>query len=206
MKNTEILNTAFEIVVDEGIEKLSMRKIANEVGCTPSTLYHYFTDKNDLLNQLILYVDQRIMDEFWQEDLNLREIISTMFSTNQQYLRYQKFLRTSYGASFITEDTHSVIRSRIEERKKVWVNFREQGVIRDDVDKRTMHIIFWGISQMIAQDNSINETTRENLTEVIYRGISGHNSDSEDEVHKNHRRILKRRQVRRRIKKANRRR
>ncbi len=192
MKNTEILNTALNIIVNEGIEKLSMRKLANEVGCTPSTLYHYFTDKNDLLNQLVLYVDQKIDDNYFDRDAELREIIAQMFSTDKEYLLYQKFLRSNWNANFITEETQKVISARIDERKKVWVGFRENEIIRNDVDKKTMHILFWGISQMIAQDESVDEKTRENLTEVIYRGISGHNIGFEGENRSTVRRRMKR--------------
>ncbi len=42
-----ILKKAFELTKDDGIENLSMRKLAVEVGCTPSTIYHHFADKNE---------------------------------------------------------------------------------------------------------------------------------------------------------------
>ncbi len=191
MKNTEILNTALNIIVNEGIEKLSMRKLANEVGCTPSTLYHYFTDKNDLLNKLVLYVDQKVDENYFDRDVELREVIAQMFSTDKEYLLYQKFLRSNWNANFITDETREIISKRIDERKKIWVNFRENEIIRDDVDKKTMHILFWGVSQMIAQDDTVDEKTRENLTEVIYRGISGHNIGFEGEDRKKLRRRMR---------------
>lgn len=195
MKEEEILNIALNIIVNEGIEKLSMRKIAEHVGCSPSTLYHHFTDKNDLLNKLVLYVYERIDNEYWRTDLDLREMIGLLFSTEPQYLLYQNFLRISRTANFITADTREVIHERIENHKKIWGKFRSEEIIREDVDKKTMHLLFVGLSQMIAHDNTITDKTRKNLTEVIYRGISGHNIDFNGESHCTvHRRMRRARQ------------
>ncbi len=205
MKETEILKTALEITVNEGIEKLSMRKLATELGCSPSTLYHYFSDKNELLNSLVLYVDQKIDDNYIKASSDLRKIITQMFSQDDEYVLYQKFLRKYWNANFISEETRKILEVRIEERKKIWVNFRENEIIRSDVDKKTMHILFWGVSQMIAQDGSIDDKTRENLTEVIYRGISGHNIGFEGETRKSvHRRVRRYKQAKKHLKRTSR--
>lgn len=45
-----ILKTASDIVTEEGYEKLSIRKIANRIEYAPSIIYHYFKDKNEILN------------------------------------------------------------------------------------------------------------------------------------------------------------
>lgn len=43
------LREATAMIRDEGLEGLSLRKLATRVGVTPSALYHHFRDKNDLL-------------------------------------------------------------------------------------------------------------------------------------------------------------
>ncbi len=44
-----VLNVARDLFAKEGFEAVSMRRIASEVGCSPMKLYHYFTDKRELL-------------------------------------------------------------------------------------------------------------------------------------------------------------
>jgi AcrR family transcriptional regulator len=48
----EIMDAARELFVSEGYANVSMRRIADRIGYTPTTIYLYFEDKADLLNQL----------------------------------------------------------------------------------------------------------------------------------------------------------
>lgn len=47
-----ILDTAREMFAEEGYASVSMRKIADEIEYSPTTIYLYFKDKNDLLRQI----------------------------------------------------------------------------------------------------------------------------------------------------------
>jgi AcrR family transcriptional regulator len=48
-----ILSASNEIVTSEGFDKLSIRKIADKIEYSPSIIYHYFTDKDEILNILM---------------------------------------------------------------------------------------------------------------------------------------------------------
>ena len=48
-----ILLKAKEIIIREGQEKLSLRKIANEIEYSPATIYLYFQDKDEILYQMM---------------------------------------------------------------------------------------------------------------------------------------------------------
>lgn len=48
----EILDVAREMFVAEGYGNVSMRKIADKIGYSPTTIYLYFKDKADLLHQI----------------------------------------------------------------------------------------------------------------------------------------------------------
>lgn len=48
----EILDAARELFVTEGYENVSMRKIAEKIEYSPTTIYLYFKDKTELLFQL----------------------------------------------------------------------------------------------------------------------------------------------------------
>ena len=48
----EILDAAREMFATEGYESVSMRKIADKIEYSPTTIYLYFKDKNDLLAQI----------------------------------------------------------------------------------------------------------------------------------------------------------
>jgi AcrR family transcriptional regulator len=48
----EIMDAAREMFVAEGYANVSMRKIADKIGYSATTIYIYFKDKNDLLYQI----------------------------------------------------------------------------------------------------------------------------------------------------------
>jgi AcrR family transcriptional regulator len=48
-----ILSTASEIITMEGLDKLSIRKIASKIEYSPSIIYHYFKDKEEIVNQVM---------------------------------------------------------------------------------------------------------------------------------------------------------
>lgn len=48
-----ILNAASEIIAKEGLEKLSIRKIAAKIEYSPAIIYHYFHDKEEIINILM---------------------------------------------------------------------------------------------------------------------------------------------------------
>jgi AcrR family transcriptional regulator len=51
LKN-KILAAASEILVKEGYENLSIRKIARLIDYSPGTIYHYFKDKSEIVSHL----------------------------------------------------------------------------------------------------------------------------------------------------------
>jgi AcrR family transcriptional regulator len=51
-KKDEIMNIARDIIIHEGINKLSMRRIAKELNQVPGGIYHYFKNKEEILMAL----------------------------------------------------------------------------------------------------------------------------------------------------------
>ncbi|MBL1080857.1 TetR/AcrR family transcriptional regulator C-terminal domain-containing protein [Streptomyces actinomycinicus] len=49
----EIIRTASRIVSEDGVDRLTMRRLATEVGSTPMALYHHVRDKEELLVLLL---------------------------------------------------------------------------------------------------------------------------------------------------------
>ncbi|NQX48869.1 TetR/AcrR family transcriptional regulator [Paenibacillus tritici] len=56
-----ILATAGELVAEKGIEKLSIRKIAERMGYSAGIIYHYFQGKEDIVEQLLQQGYQELM-------------------------------------------------------------------------------------------------------------------------------------------------
>ncbi|WP_308530673.1 TetR/AcrR family transcriptional regulator [uncultured Paenibacillus sp.] len=62
-KRKKILQAAAEIMRTEGAENISIRKIADKIEYSPANVYHYFMDKEDIINQIIMSTYRQIVDK-----------------------------------------------------------------------------------------------------------------------------------------------
>jgi TetR/AcrR family tetracycline transcriptional repressor len=56
LTQAQILDQALDLLADQGIEGLSLRRLAAVCGVTPMTLYGYFASKDALLDAIVTYV------------------------------------------------------------------------------------------------------------------------------------------------------
>jgi AcrR family transcriptional regulator len=62
-KEQLIRKKAIGIIVEQGFDGLSMQKLAKAVGISVSTIYVYFKNREDLLNQLFIEVEQTFEED-----------------------------------------------------------------------------------------------------------------------------------------------
>jgi AcrR family transcriptional regulator len=98
----EILNAAREMFVTEGYTNVSMRKIADKIGYSATTIYLYFKDKNDLLNQIceetFVRLAQNIKAIYHLSDNPLEKLRSGM----REYIYFGLKNPSQYTLVFIT--------------------------------------------------------------------------------------------------------
>lgn len=59
----ELLNRYFDLFADKGYLNVSMREVAAEMGTTTGTLYHYFPNKDSLLEELFYIASRKDTSE-----------------------------------------------------------------------------------------------------------------------------------------------
>lgn len=65
-KRDQILRAAENIIANEGLHNLSMQKLAKDAGVAAGTIYRYFTDKDELIDELRRDVLTQIADSILQ--------------------------------------------------------------------------------------------------------------------------------------------
>lgn len=70
----KILEISWELLGEEGIEKFSMRRLADKLGIQAPSLYWYFKSKQTLYQRLANQISKIILDEFhtegdWKEQM-----------------------------------------------------------------------------------------------------------------------------------------
>ncbi|MDZ5010100.1 TetR family transcriptional regulator, partial [Clostridium perfringens] len=109
-----ILSAANEIIALEGFEKLSIRKIAKKIEYSPAIIYHYFNDKEEIINNLMLKGYKKIVSaissaetksnsaeekliEMTKNYINIalsmpEEFMAAQLNTSKEALKYTSYL------------------------------------------------------------------------------------------------------------------
>ena len=80
----EILNSARDLFIDVGYEKFSMRRLAEKIDYSPTTIYHYFKNKDDLL----FAICEEVAEQFFAKLRHLRSVQSKPYEALRQAMLY----------------------------------------------------------------------------------------------------------------------
>lgn len=83
-----ILDQSRFMLVDSGFNKLSMRKIANAVGCSATSIYLYFKNKDALLHALIEEGFDKLYETLTSESMDGFEPLQRIESLCRKFIRF----------------------------------------------------------------------------------------------------------------------
>jgi AcrR family transcriptional regulator len=110
----KILDAARELFATEGYEGVSMRRVAEKIEYSPTAIYVYFADKQELFNELCHQDYARLAEVFQSSAMSsdpierLRQIGSTYIEFGVRYPNHYKFM-------FMT--THPLLEPNEEDRE-----------------------------------------------------------------------------------------
>jgi AcrR family transcriptional regulator len=102
----KILDAARELFVEEGVEAVSMRKIAQKIGYSATTLYNYFEDKEALLHALC-DADFGTLQESFKKVGRIADPIERMRKMGQAYITFALRYPSHYRLMFMTPRVHA---------------------------------------------------------------------------------------------------
>ncbi|GAB1438733.1 TetR/AcrR family transcriptional regulator [Providencia sp.] len=97
ISSESIISKAIDILSEKGIEQLSMRQIAKEMSITPMAIYHYFSDKNALIEAIAdaLYKDIKL-----SEGIDARQnIASLLLNYREKVIHYPQITLAIFNPS-----------------------------------------------------------------------------------------------------------
>jgi AcrR family transcriptional regulator len=80
----EILNSARDLFIDVGYENFSMRRLAEKIDYSPTTIYHYLKNKDDLL----LAICEEVAEQFMTRLRHIRSVQSNPLEALRQAMLY----------------------------------------------------------------------------------------------------------------------
>jgi AcrR family transcriptional regulator len=101
----KILDAARELFVAEGVEAVSMRKIAEKIGYSATTLYNHFEDKEALLFALC-DADFGALQEAFQKIGRISDPIERLRKLGHAYITFAMRYPSHYRLMFMTPRVH----------------------------------------------------------------------------------------------------
>lgn len=98
----EIMDAAHELFVSEGYTSVSMRKIAEKINYSPTTIYLYFKDKSDLLHQICEQTFARLAQNIQSIQRLSDNPLEKLRSGMREYVHFGLKHPSQYEIVFIT--------------------------------------------------------------------------------------------------------
>ena len=154
-----LLAAAKEMIASDGIESLSLRKLADKVGVSRTAAYHYFDDKNNLLcaiasdgfrqwHQLVKQGEKQNQTERQKFEQYL--INYMIFATHHPEEYELMFGRCIWKQSQSTEELRTIAHGVFQHQVDMMTFWQSIGLIVGDNPLRTAQII-WGTLHGVAK-------------------------------------------------------
>jgi len=173
-----IIDTASEILVEEGYENLSIRKIANKIEYSPGIIYHYFKDKSEIVTFVVQQGYGRILRSINEVPVDTENPEKTIEQGLRKYielmLQYPEQFRTVLmnDIKSIQEKVNMLHEGVSKDRKSIQQLCRlvelgiEKGKFRDMDIELTAQIIWTsthGLLSRLILEKNISKQQRERL-------------------------------------------
>lgn len=99
-RHDQILDAARDLLLQEGLQGVSMRKVALRVGVSATAIYRHYADKNALLEAAVLEGRRSLM-RYIQRGLTGRTPGDRLRITGQQYVRFALSHPKEYQVLFL---------------------------------------------------------------------------------------------------------
>ena len=140
-ENTFFLSKASELFIENGAKTLTMDDVAKEFGISKKTLYQKYKNKEELLEEVLEYKLQEVIDRLQYLDENIENSIERMICKDEeidkvsysnknilirQLVRYYPGIFQKHMLNFSEKFSQVMVHNIIKERK--------QGFYREDFD------------------------------------------------------------------------
>lgn len=174
-----IVDTAYDLLINEGGDALNSRGIAERLGCSTQPIYSYFKDMSELLNDVV----QKARDGFVKSLFDKFDKKAAFLSLSLSYINiavsnpnlFKFLLFSNYNHSLSPESLFELLKTKID-YKEVFGKFSEIYNMDED-STRSIFVRIWeyvhGTASYVAVGESFTKESEERLTNTINEIVRG---------------------------------
>jgi len=127
MNKEAILDTSLDLIVDNGIENFSMRKLADILEVKPASIYYYFKTKEEILNDLFQecvssIVEKKASSNYVDYEDHLYYFLEFVQSNRKKFFFVMKYRDNGFLNKESEEKINALFKQMID--KKELCNFK----------------------------------------------------------------------------------
>lgn len=181
-----ILEAARDIISIEGLEKLSIRKIVSKIDYSPAIVYHYFKNKDEIINTLVAQGYRRILSSVMSVEKDAERPHLQIKQTMTNYIKAALTCPQEYKALMLKDDD-TVLKITGMLSKGISAKSQTLGLLCDtiqqgiyigifkDGDVELMAQILWtsmfGLTAKLIVEKNIPETQVDRLIEQLFESL-----------------------------------
>ena len=176
-RRLEVSEAAWQVIVREGLDRTSMRAIAQEMSCTTGVVTHYFRNKQELILFALHQVAARlqVLMERAVTDLSGCDRLVAMLSSflpidqeRQEILRvWVAFLGYAVGRADLMADHQQSAGELRQMIIQELVTLQRQGDIRSDVDQEQEANVLLALVNGVSLDTLIQATSLSQQQQIL---------------------------------------
>lgn len=119
----KIIDAASDILVKEGYDNLSIRKIANKIEYSPGIIYHYFKDKADIITSVAEEGYGRILKSLSELPIDIENPDKSLENTFRAYINLMLGVPQQFRAVLMNDiegiqDKVNILREGVSKERK----------------------------------------------------------------------------------------
>jgi AcrR family transcriptional regulator len=188
-----ILSAASSIISDEGLDRLSIRKIAKIIDYSPSIIYHYFNDKEEIVNNIMQRGYKKIVSAVSSVELKNSSPEERLVEMTKNYIMTALKMPDKFMAAQLSNSeealkhTSSLFKGAAKEKPALYSLFQclqdiyKNKEIDEDIIELTAQVIAvstLGLIMKVIVEKDIGEEQRQKLIDfysedIILRIVNG---------------------------------
>lgn len=158
-RRKEIINAARKLIIRHGIEKLTLKRVAIEVGISEAAIYKHFKNKRDVLFGLVDHIEENLMGdvERGRADIDNHkniEIIENIFKSHMSGIEQRKGISyliiaeiISLGDNKLNKKVMNILNRYMACIKDVIFEGIKCGEIKENLNVETAVTVYFGMIQ-----------------------------------------------------------
>lgn len=154
-----IIGAVNHIIDEEGIDNLSIRKIANIIEYSPAIIYHYFKDKNEIVNCIMKTGYEKILSVLataQDSDINPEEKLE---KTLREYIKAALEMQEEYKTIMLSSSKEVLDHTAV--------------LLKGTVNKRQALNILYQCIKNILNNQDIKDTEVELTAQIVWTSTFG---------------------------------